>query len=87
MRTKCCKCSYEMLCVCVVQEDLCFLVASLSQYAMKGKMNTYTKYVWYNANLQPITYSNADIVACMVVDKRMVLVLLKRSMLVLCRIT
>jgi hypothetical protein len=67
--------------VCVCFRTICHVVVNL--YG-KGKKNTYTKYVWYNAT--QITYYRA-VVASMVIDNRIVMVLLKRSGLVLHRIT
>lgn len=67
--------------VYVCFRTICLVVVNL--YG-KGKKNTYTKYVWYNAT--QITYYSAEIVASMIID-RTVLVLLKRSGLVMYRIT
>lgn len=68
--------------MCVCFKTIC-LVVVVNLYS-KGKKNTYTKYVWYNA--KQITYYSAEIVASMIIDST-VLVLLKRSGLVLYRIT
>lgn len=68
--------------MCVCFRTICLVVVNLCG---KGKKNTYTKYVWYNAT--QITYYSAEIVASMIIDNRLVMVLLKRSGLVLYRIT
>jgi hypothetical protein len=68
--------------VSVCFRTICLVVVNL--YG-KGKKNTYTKYVWYNAT--QITYYSAETVASMITDNRIVMVFLKRCGLVLYRIT
>jgi len=50
--------------MCVRFRTSCLVVVSL--YG-KGKKNTYTKYVWYNAT--QITYYSAETVASMIIDR------------------